>query len=56
LARAINHALAASTNFLQQFVVTEVDQHIGWMAGIIDPGYSFVREWTETCFQNASGT
>ena len=53
LARAINNALAASTDFLEQFVVTEIHQHVCWMAGIIDPGYSFVCERAETCLQNA---
>ena len=56
MARAINNSLAASTDFLEQFVVTKVHQHFGWMTGIIDPGYSFVREWTETGLQNAGGT
>ena len=51
--RAINHALTAPTDFLQQFVVTEVDQDVGGRAGVNDSGYSFVRYRAKTRFQNA---
>jgi hypothetical protein len=44
LARAINNALTASPDFLEQFVVSEIDRHACGMAGIADAGYSFVSE------------
>jgi len=45
--------LTTPADFLEQFVVAEIDRHACGMAGIADAGYSFVSEWAETCFQNA---
>jgi hypothetical protein len=50
---SINDSLAASTDFLEQFVLAEVHHYAWQMAGIIDPGYRFVCGWTEPCLQNA---
>src|SRR6266536_3741303 len=57
---------AASTDFLQQFVVPKVDRHLHptrggaivrrlvHATGVTDSAYSFVHERAETCLQNAS--
>src|SRR5438034_10353580 len=57
LARAVNYALTAPTDFLQQFVIAKVGEHLcairflsslrkwlAWRVGVIDPGYRVVRE------------
>jgi hypothetical protein len=54
--RAINNSLAASTDFLEQFVIAEVLQDVRRRAGVTDSGYRFVPQQTETCLQNAGGT
>ena len=67
LLRAINYALTAPADFLQQFVVTKVAQAFlsaprcspdlvaaDTAAGVIDPGYRFVLKQTKTSLQQAS--
>jgi hypothetical protein len=49
LPRTVNHALTAPAEFLQQFIVAEIHQHVGRMTGIIDHGDVFVCERTEAC-------
>ncbi len=49
LPRTVNDALTAPADFLQQFIVAEIDQHVGRMTGIIDHGYNFVCERAEAC-------
>src|SRR4029077_6366283 len=48
------HALPAATDLLEQFVIAEVYQRRNRTAGVIDPGYSFVR--AETCLQQTGAT
>ena len=70
LPRAINHTLAATTDYLQQFIVAKVGERLCTIrflllsgdrtpssrAGVIDPGYRFVREQIEAGLKQASGT
>jgi hypothetical protein len=66
---AINHTLAAASDFFQQFVIAEVAKYFSpsrgflffvcsnaiFVAGVDDPGYRFVREQTKTTLQETSG-
>ena len=63
LPRAINHTLAATTDYLQQFVIAKVRERLcrlrhflfmcflrASLVRVDDPGYRFVREQIESGF------
>jgi hypothetical protein len=56
LTRAIDNTLAASPDFLKQFVVSKVLQNIRGSAGVSASGYSRISKRAETCLQNAGWT
>src|SRR5438034_5275644 len=65
---AVNYALTAPTDFLQQLVIAKVTQHSWWthsllsiqcwqaiiVAGVIAPGYRFTAEQTEAGLKQTS--
>ena len=68
--RAINHALARASNFLQQFIVAEISRHLCRphrflsiccldafiAAGLSEPSYRFLVEQTKATFQKIGQT